>query len=68
MLDVSESAVRELTNPDHRSPVSQVQKALRAVGPSDAPWSRGCFRIAPASTMELDPTNAELVLTLYHFH
>ena len=32
MLDVSESAVRELTNPDHRSHVSQVQKALRAVG------------------------------------
>ncbi len=31
-LGVSESAVRKLTNPDHRSPVSQVQKALRAVG------------------------------------
>ena len=31
-LGVSESAVRKLTNPDHRSQVSQVQKALRAVG------------------------------------
>ena len=31
-LGVSESAVRKLTNPDHRSHVSQVQRALRAVG------------------------------------
>ena len=31
-LGVSESAVRKLANPDHRSHVSQVQKALRAVG------------------------------------
>ena len=31
-LGVSESAVRKLTNPDHRSHVSQVQKALREVG------------------------------------
>ena len=31
-LRVSESAVRKLTNPDHRSHVSLVQKALRAVG------------------------------------
>ena len=31
-LGLSESAVRKLTNPDHRSHVSQVQKALRAVG------------------------------------
>ena len=31
-LGVSESAVRKLTYPDHRSHVSQVQKALRAVG------------------------------------
>ena len=31
-LGVSESAVRKLTNPAHRSHVSQVQKALRAVG------------------------------------
>ena len=29
---VSESAVRKLTNPDHRSHMSLVQKALRAVG------------------------------------
>ncbi len=33
-LGVSESAVRKLTNPDHRSHMSQVQKALRAVGHS----------------------------------
>ncbi len=33
-LGVSESAVRKLTNPDHRSHISQVQKALRAVGRS----------------------------------
>ncbi len=33
-LGVSESAVRKLTNPDHRSHVSLVQKALRAVGQS----------------------------------
>lgn len=33
-LGVSESAVRKLTNPDHRSHMSQVQKALRAVGRS----------------------------------
>ena len=33
-LDVSESAVRKLTNPDHRSHMSQVLKALRAVGRS----------------------------------
>ena len=33
-LGVSESAVRKLTNPDHRSHIGQVQKALRAVGRS----------------------------------
>ena len=33
-LGVCESAVRKLTNPDHRSHVSLVQKALRAVGQS----------------------------------
>ena len=33
-LGVSESAVRKLTNPDHRSHMGQVQKALRAVGRS----------------------------------
>lgn len=33
-LGISESAVRKLTNPDHRSHVSQVHKALRAVGRS----------------------------------
>ena len=33
-LGVSESAVRKLTNPDHRSHVNLVQKALRAVGHS----------------------------------
>ncbi len=31
-LRVSESAVRKLANPDHRSHMNQVQKALRAVG------------------------------------
>ncbi len=31
-LGVSESAVRKLTNPDHRSHMSQVENALRAVG------------------------------------
>ena len=31
-LGVSGSAVPKLTNPDHRSHMSQVQKALRAVG------------------------------------
>ena len=31
-LGVTESAVRKLTNPDHRSHISQVQKALREVG------------------------------------
>ena len=31
-LGVSEAAVRKLTNPDHRSHMSQVQKALQAVG------------------------------------
>ena len=31
-LDVSESAVQKLTNPDHRSHIGQVQKALQAVG------------------------------------
>ncbi len=31
-LGVSESAVRKLTNPDHRSHMSQVQKALRILG------------------------------------
>ena len=30
-LGVSEAAVRKLTNPDHRSYMSQVEKALRAV-------------------------------------
>ncbi|MYE46028.1 MAG: type II toxin-antitoxin system HicB family antitoxin [Chloroflexi bacterium] len=33
-LGVSEAAVRKLANPDHRSHVSQVEKALRAVGRS----------------------------------
>ena len=33
-LGVSESAVRKLTNPDHRSHMSQVQRVLRAVGRS----------------------------------
>ena len=31
-LGISESAVRKLANPDHRSHVGQVQRALRAVG------------------------------------
>ena len=31
-LGISESAVRKLTDPDHRSHIAQVQKALRAVG------------------------------------
>ena len=31
-LGVTESAVRKLTNPDHRSHISQVQRALREVG------------------------------------
>ena len=33
-LGVSESAVRKLTNPDHRSHMIQVQRALRVVGRS----------------------------------
>ena len=33
-LGISESAVRKLANPDHRSHISQVQKALREVGRS----------------------------------
>lgn len=33
-LRISESAVRKLANPDHRSHITQVQKALRAVGQS----------------------------------
>ena len=33
-LGVSEGAVRKLTNPDHRSHMSQVHKALKAVGRS----------------------------------
>ncbi len=31
-LGISESAVRKLANPDHRSHIGQVRKALRAVG------------------------------------
>ncbi len=31
-LGLSEGAVRRLVNPDHRSHISQVEKALRAVG------------------------------------
>ncbi len=31
-LGISESAVRKLANPDHRSHIGQVHKALRAVG------------------------------------
>ena len=31
-LGVSESAVRKLLNPDHRSHIGQVERALRAVG------------------------------------
>lgn len=31
-LGISEASVRKLTNPDHRSHMSQVQKALKAVG------------------------------------
>lgn len=33
-LGISESAVRKLADPDHRSHIRQVQKALRAVGHS----------------------------------
>ena len=33
-LGVRESAVRKLANPDHRSHISQIQRALRAVGHS----------------------------------
>ena len=33
-LGISESAVRKLADPDHRSHISQVQKALRAIGHS----------------------------------
>ena len=31
-LDISETAVRKLLNPDHRSHIGQVERALRAVG------------------------------------
>ena len=31
-LGLSESAVRKLVNPDHRSHISSVERALRAVG------------------------------------
>ena len=31
-LGLSESVVRRLLNPDHRSHISQVEKALRAIG------------------------------------
>lgn len=31
-LGLNESAVQKLVNPDHRSPISHVMKALRAVG------------------------------------
>ena len=31
-LGISESAVRKLANPDHRSHIGRVQKALRAIG------------------------------------
>ena len=41
-LDVSEAAVRKLCNPDHRSHISTVERALHAVGRGliieDAPW------------------------------
>ena len=33
-LGVQENAVRRLVNPNHRSHISQVEKALRAVGRS----------------------------------
>ena len=33
-LGVQENAVRRLLNPNHRSHISQVEKALRAVGRS----------------------------------
>lgn len=33
-LGISESAVRKLANPDHRSHIGQVHRALRAVGQS----------------------------------
>lgn len=33
-LGISESAVRKLANPDHRSHIGQVHKALRALGQS----------------------------------
>ena len=32
LLGVSEAAVRKLVNPDHRSHIGQVQKALKALG------------------------------------
>ena len=32
LLGISESAVRKLANPDHRSHIGQVERALRAVG------------------------------------
>ena len=32
LLGISEAAVRKLADPDHRSHINQVQKALRAVG------------------------------------
>ena len=31
-LDISETAIRKLLNPDHRSHIGQVERALRAVG------------------------------------
>ena len=41
-LGVSEAAVRKLCNPDHRSHISTVERALHAVGRGliieDAPW------------------------------
>ena len=49
-LGVSESAVRKVLNPDHRSHIGQVERALRAVGPY--PRRRGSGRLRPLRPWE----------------
>ena len=44
-LGLSEGAVRRLVNPDHRSHISQVEKALRAVGRNPRRRGQGGLRV-----------------------
>ena len=57
-LDLSETAVRRLVDPNHRSHISQVEKALRVIGHSLVVEDRKLYAVAGYPSSEIPHENA----------